>query len=105
MDKEQRKRLRSEGQALDATVNIGKGGVTEGILEELDAQLRRNHLVKVRVQRSAVGEDKQAKDIQATELADLLGADLVERRGHTVLLYRRKAPRRSPQIGQTPDRA
>jgi RNA-binding protein len=93
LDKEQKKRLRSEGQALDATVNIGKAGVTEGVMEELDTQLRRNHLVKVRLQRSAVGEDKQEKDIQATELAALLSAELVERRGHTVLLYRRKALR------------
>ncbi len=93
MDKELRNRLRSEGQGLGPTVNVGKGGITDGVLEELDAQLRRNHLVKVRIQRTAVGADKDAKDAQALEMAQHLGAELVERRGHTVLLYRRKARR------------
>ena len=93
MEKGLRNRLRAEGQDLEPTVNVGKGGITEGVLEELDAQLRRNHLVKVRIQRSAVGVDKDAKDSQAIELARGLGAELVERRGHTVLLYRRKARR------------
>jgi RNA-binding protein len=93
MDKGQRNRLKAEGQRIEATVNLGKGGLSEGVVEELDAQLKRHHLVKVRVQRGALGSDPAAKDAQADELASRLGAELVERRGHTVLLFRRKAPR------------
>ncbi|MCK5252256.1 MAG: YhbY family RNA-binding protein [Thermoplasmata archaeon] len=93
MDKDLKKRLKAEGQAIDATVNVGKGGLTEGVLDELDVQLKRQHLVKVKIQRSAVGGDREGKDMQAIELADRLGAELVERRGHTVLLYRKKAMR------------
>ncbi|MCK5414085.1 MAG: YhbY family RNA-binding protein [Thermoplasmata archaeon] len=93
MDKDLKKRLKAEGQAIDATVNVGKGGLTEGVLDELDVQLKRQHLVKVKIQRSAVGGDREGKDMQAIELAGRLGAELVERRGHTVLLYRKKAMR------------
>lgn len=93
MEKDQRRRFKTEGQKLEATVSIGKGGLSDGVIEELDAQLKRHHLVKVRIQRSALGDDRQVKDAQAQELADSLGAELVERRGHTVLLYRRKARR------------
>jgi len=93
MDKDLKKRLKAEGQAIDATVNVGKGGLTEGVLDELNVQLKRQHLVKVKIQRSAVGGDREGKDMQAIELADRLGAELVERRGHTVLLYRKKALR------------
>jgi RNA-binding protein len=89
MDKDQRKRLRAEGQRIDATVNLGRGGLTDGVVEELDSQLKRHHLVKVRVQRGALGSDPAAKDAQAEELAQRLGAEMVERRGHTVLLYRK----------------
>ncbi|UCC93310.1 MAG: YhbY family RNA-binding protein [Thermoplasmata archaeon] len=93
MDNDQRRRLRTEGQGLDATVHVGKDGLTEGVEAELDAQLKRHHLVKVRIQRTAIAEGPGSKDAQARELAERLGAELVERRGHTVLLYRRRAPR------------
>lgn len=93
MDKHLRNRLRKEGQGIDPSVSIGKGGLTDGVRDELDAQLKRHHLVKVRIQRSVVGDDAGSKDVQAKELADHLGAELVERRGHTVLLYRRRAKR------------
>jgi RNA-binding protein len=93
MDKAQRNRLKAEGQRIEATVNVGKGGLTDGVLDELDAQLKRQHLVKVRVQRGAIGSDPDAKDAQAEDMADRLGAELVERRGHTVLLYRRSSQR------------
>lgn len=93
MEKDQRQRFKAKGQGLESTVQIGKGGLTDGVVDELDAQLKRHHLVKVRIQRGAIGDDRQAKDLQAQELAERLGAELVERRGHTVLIYRRKARR------------
>lgn len=93
MDKGQRQRLRAEGQGLEATVQLGKGGASEGLLAELDAQLKRNHLVKVRIQRAAAGGERDAEQSMAESLAERLGAEVVERRGHTVLLYRRRAPR------------
>jgi RNA-binding protein len=96
MDKDQKNRLKTEGQGIAAAVSVGKGGLTEGVEAELDAQLKRHHLVKVRIHRSAVGGDRAGKDEQALELAQRMGAELVERRGHTVLLYRRGSPRRRP---------
>lgn len=91
MDKELRKRLRAEGQRIGPTVQVGKGGLDEGVLAELDSQLRRNHLVKVRIQRGAAGGERAVEEEMARSLAERLGAELVERRGHTVLVYRRSA--------------
>jgi RNA-binding protein len=93
LEKDLQMRLRAEGQRIDATVHLGKGGMTEGVKAELDAQLKRNHLVKVRIQRGALGDGRDEKDAQAADLASELGAELVERRGHTVLIYRRRAKR------------
>jgi RNA-binding protein len=90
MDNKERNRLRAEGQRIDATIHVGKSGVSTGIVDELEAQLKRNHLVKVRIQRGAAGGDKAGEVEMAQVLADALGAEIVERRGHTVLLYRRK---------------
>ncbi|MCK4300275.1 MAG: YhbY family RNA-binding protein, partial [Planctomycetes bacterium] len=90
MDNNQRNRLRAEGQRIEATVHVGKGGVSTGIVAELDAQLKRNHLVKVRLQRGAAGGERTGEVGMAQELAEALGAEIVERRGHTVLIYRRK---------------
>ena len=94
MDKDLRVKLRAEGQRIDASVHIGRGGISEGVLTELDAQLKRNHLVKVRLQRGAVGGQREAEDEIAEKLAKELRAEIVERRGHTLLLYRRKSPPR-----------
>ncbi len=94
MDKDLRQKLRAEGQRIDATVHLGKGGISEGVLAELDAQLKRNHLVKVRLQRGAAGGERDAEGDMAEILAEALGADVVERRGHTALLYRRTKPPR-----------
>jgi RNA-binding protein len=89
MEKKLRKRLRSEGQTLQATISVGRGGVSPGVLSELDSQLKRFHMVKVRLQRGAAGGDREEEAAITDELTSKLGAELVERRGHTVLIYRR----------------
>ena len=70
------------GSELDPTVHVGKEGVTEGIVEELKAQIKRKKLVKVRVLPAA----DMDKDKVAEELATRAGAKCVETRGFTVLL-------------------
>ena len=90
MDGDLRRQLRSEGQGIQATVHVGKDGLDAGVLAELDAQLKRHHLVKVRIQHGAVGGDRKSEQDLAQELASSLEADLVERRGHTALIYRRR---------------
>lgn len=70
------------GSEIDPTVHVGKEGLTEGIVLEVKAQIKRNKLVKVRVL-PAAGQDK---DEVAEELARRAGAKCVETRGFTVLL-------------------
>jgi RNA-binding protein len=80
--KKSKKELVKMGSEIDPTVHIGKEGLTEGIVQETKAQLKKAKLIKVRVLPSA-GEDKN--DL-AQELADRAGAHLVETRGFTALL-------------------
>lgn len=68
------------------TLRIGKGGVSERFLNELDKQLKKSKMVKVRILQTALLDD-EAKRV-ASQVAEQTGACLVEVRGHTFMLYR-----------------
>jgi RNA-binding protein len=80
--KKTKKELVRMGSEIDPTVHVGKEGLTEGIVQEVKAQLKRSKLIKVKVL-PAAGQDK---DEVAEELAARTGAKVVETRGFTVLL-------------------
>jgi RNA-binding protein len=77
--------LRAEGQTLGDAFQVGKGGVTEGVVKELRAHLDRAPLVKVRILKSA-GDAREV----AARLAEDAGVVLVEVRGHTALFHKPK---------------
>ena len=87
-----RRRIKREFSMEKATVRIGKGGVTQQLLEEIDRRLEKNEIVKVKILKSALAERK-AKEI-ASKVAEKTEASLVEVRGHTFILYRRKKPKK-----------
>jgi RNA-binding protein len=75
-------------------VNIGKQGLTESVLKEIDRRLSSDEMVKVRILKSAlavegIDDRKKFADI----LAQKLGASTIEVRGYTVVLYRRRKKR------------
>lgn len=78
--------LKANGQSVDVAFQIGKAGVTEGVVQELVARLDREPLVKVRLLKGA-REEAGTKSV-AADLAERAGAVLVEVRGHTALFYR-----------------
>ena len=77
--------LRARAHDADVTVWVGKGGV-DPVVEELDAQLDDREVVKAKVLRSARGGTSTEE--VAEELAERVGAELVETRGHTAVFYR-----------------
>lgn len=76
--------LRGQAHDLKALLQIGNKGVTPAFLAELDAVLEQHELVKVKV----AGEDREARDAMIGELAEKADAALVQRIGHTAVLYR-----------------
>lgn len=64
---------------IDATLQLGKDGVTDLWLEELREQLKKRKLVKVRLLKTTKGE-KSSKEI-AAEIAERSGARIVDVRG------------------------
>jgi RNA-binding protein len=86
MEKERLYQLKSEAHQISPILNIGKNGVTDALIEELNKQIKANRLVKVRVLKSAE-EEKDLKAI-AEEIAKATRSTLIEIRGRTVVLYR-----------------
>ena len=86
MEKEKLYQLKSEANQINPILNVGKNGVTDTLIEELNKQIKANRLVKVRVLKSAE-EGKDVKTI-AEEIADATRSTLIEVRGRTVVLYR-----------------
>jgi len=69
------------------TLWIGKDGLTPQLSGEIEKQLTKNKMLKVKILKSAL-QHETAKAI-ATKAAEAVGAALVEVRGHVFILYRR----------------
>ena len=80
----QRRYLRGLGVNMEPVVFVGKQGITDAVLAELESVVKMRELVKVRLLDSA----GDRKDV-ARELAERVGCELVQVLGRTVLLYRR----------------
>jgi RNA-binding protein len=70
------------------TIWVGKEGLTPQLSGEIENQLAKKKMVKIRILPSALQEENTAQTIAATA-AEQAGAALVEVRGHVFILYRR----------------
>lgn len=80
---------RADAQKLAVSVTVGKNGVTDATVAELDRHLKKDKLVKVRLLRSATeGGEHDQEQRQAEGLAEATRSVLVDRRGHTAVFWR-----------------
>ncbi len=70
---------------IDATVRIGKNGLTESVVEEIRAQLKKRKVIKIKFLKNTDRSDMKDK---AEELAEMVGAEVVDVRGFTVVLMK-----------------
>ncbi len=84
MSGKMRASLRAECNRLQATVHVGKEGLTPSLRKSLDDALRTHELVKVVLNRSVDVTAKAA----ATELAIAVNAEVIQTIGKTATLYR-----------------
>jgi len=78
--------LRSKAHHLKPIVIIGSDRVSEGVIRHVDAALEQHELIKVRL----TAADKKEAVTAAAELVSGTDAVLVQRIGHTLVLYRRR---------------
>jgi len=83
-----KRRIKRELSAEKPTIWVGKEGATPRIVNEISRQLEKREMVKVKILKSAL-KDEEAK-IVASKIAEQTESALIEVRGHTLLLYKRR---------------
>lgn len=84
--KKQRLRIKRRIAGEKPTVWIGKNGVTEEVVDEVNKQLKRNEIIKIRILKKAFVQ-KPMKEL-TTHLVDHTESELIDARGHTIILYK-----------------
>jgi|LGVF01.2.fsa_nt_gb RNA-binding protein len=80
----QRAKLKSLTHRLNPSVQIGKDGVSENLIKEIDTALFNKELVKIKVMQNS---DVKAKEL-INELAKKLKAEPIMTIGRVIVLYR-----------------
>ncbi len=88
----QRSFLRAMANSIDAIFQIGKGGINENLLKQLDDALEARELIKVRVLPNSGLETREV----CRQVAKQLGAEEVQVIGTKFVLYRRS--KNNPRI-------
>ncbi|MES2505018.1 MAG: YhbY family RNA-binding protein [Myxococcota bacterium] len=81
--------LKAQAHHLKPIVSVGKNGITENLLKEIDAALNTHELIKIKFLESALELMENLTFVQD------LKAELVNTQGHIVTLHRKnpKKPR------------
>ena len=80
----QRAQLRGIANSYETIVQIGKGGINDQIIKQIDDALTARELIKLRVLETAPISSREAAD----ETAEKVGADVVQVIGTRFVLYR-----------------
>lgn len=78
--------LRAEANQLDPIVHVGKDGITDSVIEQLDEALEDHELLKLRILESTGRTTRSA----AEELATATGAEVVQVIGGIAVLFRQR---------------
>ena len=80
----QRRHLRALGHELRPLVQIGKGGIDDGLIKAVEQALVDHELVKIKLGEHAEVDRHEA----AVALAERTKSEVAQVLGHTILLYR-----------------
>ena len=74
-------------RALSAmTMNIGKAGVNDNVIEEIKRQLKANEIVKLKFAKNIARD----KDTYIDDIVTQTRAKLIDVRGHVAVIYKKK---------------
>ena len=68
------------------TINIGKAGVNDNVIEEIKRQLEANEIVKLKFAKNIA----RNKDDYIDEIISKTKAKLIDVRGHVAVIYKKK---------------
>jgi len=83
-----KRRIRQDLGTEKPTVWVGKEGSTPQVMNEISRQLEQREVVKAKILQTAL-KDTETKEI-ATRIANQTDSTLIEIRGHTFILYKKR---------------
>ena len=98
LSSKQRAQLRGLAMNIDTIVQIGKGGIGENTVTEVNNALRARELIKGRVLENSLLSAKEAADA----LSEACGADVVQTIGSKFVLFKRNP--KEPKIELVKDK-
>ena len=84
MTSKERAALRAQANSLEPLFQVGKGGITENMTEQIGNALEARELIKLRVLDNSEYGAREAAEI----IAEKVGADVVSVVGSRFVLYR-----------------
>lgn len=81
----QRAALRSQSNGMETIFQIGKGGISDMLVQQVEDALKAREMIKLRVLESAPIFAREA----AQELAEKCGAEIVQVIGSRFILFKR----------------
>ena len=81
-EREAKKELMRRALDIKPTVHVGKEGLKDSVYTEIDEQLKKNRLIKIRVLENAESDTKEV----AEAIAGQVGAVVVDVRGGVVVM-------------------
>ncbi|MBQ3868105.1 MAG: ribosome assembly RNA-binding protein YhbY [Clostridia bacterium] len=92
-----RSELRAQANGLQVVFQIGKSGVEENLIKQVDDALEARELIKIKALETSPLSAKEA----AEALAEATGADVVQVVGRAIVLWRYSAKKHEAQQGGT----
>jgi len=93
-----RRELRAKAHSLHPVVMIGAGGLTAGVLAEVEASLKAHELIKIRA--GSAEHEERASMCEA--ICTQTGASPVQHIGKTLVIYRERPPEPTKRAPATP---
>ena len=92
MTSKQRAYLRGLANSIDPIFQIGKSGLSENLLKQLDDALEARELIKIKVLENSGLDTREASD----ELCRIVGAEGIQAIGSKMVIY--KKSEKNPKI-------
>ncbi|MCK9152451.1 YhbY family RNA-binding protein [Methanobacterium alcaliphilum] len=74
-------------RALSAiTINIGKAGINDNVIEEITRQIKAQEIVKLRFAKGISSE----KEMYITQIVEKTNSKLIDLRGNVAVIYKKK---------------
>lgn len=84
LNSKQRKYLKSFANTMDVKIIIGKNGISENLIKQVNDTLDANELVKLKILKNNLFEDKETID----EILSKCNCELVTHMGSKFVIYR-----------------